>query len=165
MRSEVNTTMDSALKGITLPFIGRCLKRMGMKVQRDGDSYYVDLGFKSKLAIRFRSGWISVAVVMSADSDEIDEQLFLASMTMASTMLTKVFLNPDGDEMYIWFSAECFCKTRGEFEGVFDALFKQLMKSVRRFVKIRDSIARVKQAESIAAFMVHKNAEENQQVS
>lgn len=158
MRSEVNTTMDSALKGITLPFIGRCLKRMGMKAQRDGDSYYVDLGFKSKLAIRFRSGWISVAVVMSADSDEIDEQLFLASMTMASTMLTKVFLNPDGDEMYIWFSAECFCKTRGEFEGVFDALFKQLMKSVRRFVKIRDSIARVKQAESIAAFMVNQEA-------
>ena len=158
MRSEVNTTMDSALKGITLPFIGRCLKRMGMKAQRDGDSYYVDLGFKSKLAIRFRSGWISVAVVMSADSDEIDEQLFLASMTMASTMLTKVFLNPDGDEMYIWFSAECFCKTRGEFEGVFDALFKQLMKSVRRFVEIRDSVERVKQAESIAAFMVNQEA-------
>lgn len=163
MRTEVNTTMDSALKSITLPFIGRCLKRMGMEAQRDGDSYFADLGFKSKLAIGFRSGRISVAVVMPADSDEIDEQLFLASMTMASTTLTKVFLNPDGDEMYIWFSAECFCKTRGEFEGVFDALFKQLMKSVRRFVEIRDSIARVKQAESIAAFMVHQEA--NQQVS
>lgn len=158
MRTEVNTTMESALKGITLPFIGRCLKRMGIEAQRDGDSYYVDLGFKSKLAIGFRSGRISVAVVMPADSDEIDEQLFLASMTMASTMLTKVFLNPDGDEMYIWFSAECFCKTRGEFEGVFDALFKQLMKSVRRFVKIRDSVERVKQAESIAEFMVNQEA-------
>lgn len=158
MRTEVKATMDSALKGITLPFIGRCLKRMGMEVQRDGDSYYADLGFKSKLAIGFRSGRISVAVVLPADSDEIDEQLFLASMTMASTTLTKVILNPDGDEMYIWFSAECFCKTRGEFEGVFDALFKHLMKSVRRFVDIRDSIARVKRAESIAAFMVNQEA-------
>lgn len=158
MRTEVKATMDSALKGITLPFIGRCLKRMGMEAQRDGDSYYADLGLKSKLAIGFHSGRISVAVVMPADSDEIDEQLFLASMTMASTTLTKVFLNPDGDEMYIWFSAEYFCKTRGEFEIVFDALFKQLMKSVRRFVEIRDSIARVKQAESIAAFMVNQEA-------
>lgn len=158
MRTEVKATMDSALKGITLPFIGRCLKRMGMEVQRDGDSYYADLGFKSKLAIGFRSGRISVAVVLPADSDEIDEQLFLASMTMASTTLTKVILNPDGDEMYIWFSAECFCRTRGEFEGVFDALFKQLMKSVRRFVDIRDSIARVKRAESSAAFMVNQEA-------
>lgn len=161
MRTEVKATMDSALKGITLPFIGRCLKRMGMEVQRDGDSYYTDLGFKSKLAIGFRSGQISVAVVMPADSDEIDEQLFLASMTMASTMLTKVFLNPDGDEMYIWFSAECFCKTRGEFEGVFDALFRHLMKSVRRFVEIRDSVDRVTQAESIAAFMVNKEANQS----
>ena len=42
--------------------------------------------------------------------------------------------------------------------GVFDALFKQLMKSVRRFVEIRDSVERVKQAESIAAFMVNQEA-------
>ena len=155
MRTEVNTTMDSALKSITLPFIGRCLKSMGMEATRDGDSYYVDLGFESKLVIGFRRGSISVAVVMPTGWDEIDEQLFLASMTMASTTLTKVFLCPEGEEMYIWFSAECFCKTCGEFEGIFDALFKQLMKSVRRFVEIRDSVAEAMQAESIAAFMMH----------
>lgn len=163
MRTAVNTTMDPALKSTTLPFIGRCLKSMGMEATRDGDSYYVDLGFESNLVIGFRRGRISVAVVMPAGWDDIDEQLFLASMTMASTTLTKVFLCPEGEEMYIWFSSECFCKTRGEFEGIFDALFKQLMKSVRRFVEIRDSVAEAMQAESIAAFMVHQA--ENQQPS
>lgn len=156
MRTAENTTMDPALKSTTLPFIGRCLKSMGMEATRDGDSYYVDLGFESNLVIGFRRGRISVAVVMPAGWDEIDEQLFLASMTMASTTLTKVFLCPEGEEMYIWFSAECFCKTRGEFEGIFDALFKQLMKSVRGFVEIRDSVAEAMQAESIAAFMMHQ---------
>ena len=156
MRMAVNTTMDPALKSTTLPFIGRCLKSMGMETTREGDSYYVDLGFESNLVIGFRRGRISVAVVMPAGWDEIDEQLFLASMTMASTTLTKVFLCPEGEEMYIWFSAECFCKTRGEFEAIFDALFKQLMKSVRRFVEIRDSVAEAMQAESMAAFMMHQ---------
>ena len=163
MRTAVNTTMDPALKSTTLPFIGRCLKSMGMEATRDGNSYYVDLGFESNLVIGFRRGRISVAVVMPAGWDEIDEQLFLASMTMASTTLTKVFLCPEGEEMYIWFSAECFCKTRGEFEGIFDALFKQLMKSVRRFVEIRDSVAEAMQAESMAAFMMHQT--ESQQPS
>ena len=163
MRTAVDTTMDPALKSTTLPFIGRCLKSMGMEATRDGDSYYVDLGFESNLVIGFRRGRISVAVVMPAGWDEIDEQLFLASMTMASTTLTTVFLCPEGEEMYIWLSSECFCKTRGEFEGIFDALFKQLMKSVRRFVEIRDSVAEAMQAESIAAFMVHQA--ENQQPS
>lgn len=154
MRTAVNTTMDPALKSTTLPFIGRCLKSMGMEATRDGDSYYVDLGFESKLVIGFRRGRISVAVVMPAGWDEIDEQLFLASMTMASTTLTKVFLCPEGEEMYIWFSSECFCKTRGEFEGIFDALFKQLMKSVRKFVEIRDSLVEMMEAESMAKFMM-----------
>lgn len=163
MRTAVNTTMDPALKSATLPFIGRCLKSMGMEATRDGDSYYVDLGFESNLVIGFRRGRISVAVVMPAGWDEIDEQLFLASMTMSSTTLTKVFLCPEGEGMYIWFSAECFCKTRGEFEAIFDALFKQLMKSVRRFVEIRDSVAVAMQAESMAAFMMHQA--ENQQPS
>ena len=163
MRTAVKATMDPALKSTTLPFIGRCLKSMGMEATRDGDSYYVDLGFESNLVIGFRRGRISVAVVMPAGWDEIDEQLFLASMTMASTTLTKVFLCPEGEEMNIWFSAESLCKTRGEFESVFDALFKQLMKSVRRFVEIRDSVAEAMQAESMAAFMMHQA--ENQQPS
>ena len=154
MRTAVNTTMDPALKSTTLPFIGRCLKSMGMEATKDGDSYYVDLGFESKLVIGFRRGRISGAVVMPAGWDEIDELLFLASMTMASTTLTKVFLCPEGEEMYIWFSSECFCKTRGEFEGIFDALFKQLMKSVRKFVEIRDSLVEMMEAESMAKFMM-----------
>lgn len=155
MRTAVKTTTAPELKRMTLPFIGKSLKSMGMEAQRDGNAYYVDLGHDSCLVIGFRRGRISVAVVMPADWDAVEELLFFASLTMASTTLTKVFLCPEGEEMYIWFSAECFCKTRGEFEGIFDALFKQLMKSVRRFVEIRDSVAEAMQAESIAAFMMH----------
>ena len=152
----VKKTLDLGLKRATLPFIGRCLKSMGMEATRDGDSYYVDLGFDSNLVIGFCRGRISVAVVMPAGWDEIDEQLSLASMKMASTTLTKAFLCPEGDDMNIWFSSECFCKTRGEFEDVFDALFKQLVKSVRKFVEIRDSLAEMMHAESMAAFMMHQ---------
>lgn len=155
MRTAVKTTTAPELKRMTLPFIGKSLKSMGMEAQRDGNAYYVDLGHDSCLVIGFRRGRISVAVVMPADWDAVEELLFFASLTMASTTLTKVFLCPEGEEMYIWFSAECFCKTRGEFEGIFDAMFKQLMKSVRRFVEIRDSVAEAMQAESIAAFMMH----------
>ena len=156
MRTIAKTTMGLKLKNATLPFIGRYLKSIGMDAIRDGDSFYVDLGFDSNLVIGFRRGRISVAVVMPTGWDEIEEQLFLASMTMASTTLTKVFLCPEGEEMYIWFSAECFCKTRGEFEAIFDALFKQLIKSVRIFVEIRDRVAEAMQAESIAAFIMQQ---------
>ena len=139
---------------MTLPFIGRSLKSMGMEAQRDGNAYYVDLGHDTCLVIGFRRGRISVAV---------EELLFFASLTMASTTLTKVFLLPEDEEMNIWFSAESFCKTRGEFEEVFDALFKQLMKSVRTFVDIRDNISETMQAQSLAAFVAGQA--ENQQPS
>lgn len=100
---------------------------------------------------------------MSADWDAVEEHLFFASLTIVSTTLTKVFLIPEDDEMNIWFSSESFCKTRGEFEEVFEALFKQLMKSVRTFADIRDRVAEAMQAESMAAFMMHQA--ENQQPS
>lgn len=156
MRTAVKTTTAPELKRMTLPFIGRSLKSMGMDARRDGDAFYVDLGHDSCLVIGFRRGRISVAVVMPADWDAVEELLFYASLTMASTTLTKVFLLPDDNEINIWFSAESFCKTRGEFEEVFDALFQQLMKSVRRFAEIRDRVAEAMQAESMAAFMMHQ---------
>ena len=154
MKTIANSGMDPGLKSTTVPFIGRCLKSMGMNATRDGDFYYVDLGYDSNLVIGFRRGRISVAVVMPAGWEEMEEQLLLASMTMASTLLTKVFLSPEGEEMNIWFSAESLCKTRGEFEGVFDTLFKQLMKSVRTFVEIRERIAEGMQACSMATLMM-----------
>lgn len=156
MRTAVKTTTAPELKRMTLPFIDRSLKSMGMNARRDGDAFYVDLGHDSCLVIGFRRGRISVAVVMPADWDAVEELLFYASLTMASTTLTKVFLLPDDNEINIWFSAESFCKTRGEFEEVFDALFQQLMKSVRRFAEIRDRVAEAMQAESMAAFMMYQ---------
>lgn len=163
MRTTVKTTAAPELKRMTLPFIGKSLKSMGMEAQRDGNAYYVDLGHDSCLVIGFRRGRISVAVVMPADWDVVEELLFFASLTMASTTLTKVFLLPEDEDMNIWFSAESFCKTRGEFEEVFDALFKQLMKSVRTFVDIRDNISETMQAQSLAAFVAGQA--ENQQPS
>ena len=89
MRMEVKATMDSALKGITLPFIGRCLKRMGIEAHRDGDSYFADLGFKSKLAIGFRSGRISVAVVMPAGSSVSIQLVKVAAVPLMSRAATR----------------------------------------------------------------------------
>ena len=123
----------------------------------------MDRGRGSWLVIGFRGGRISVAVVMPADWDAVEELLFFASLTMASITLTKVFLLPEDEEMNLWFSAENFCKTRGEFEKVFDALFKQLMKSVRTFVDIRDNISETLQAQSLSAFVAGQA--ENQQPS
>lgn len=156
MRTAVKTTTSPELKRMTLPFIGRSLKSMGMEAQRDGDAYYLDLGHDSCLVIRFRRGRITVAVVMPAEWGAAQELLFFASLTMASTTLTKVYLLPEDEEMNIWFSAESFCKTRGEFEDVFDALLKQLMKSVRTFVDIRDNILETMQAQSLAALVAGK---------
>lgn len=147
---------DPNQKRATLPFIGRCLKDMGMYATRGGNSYYVDLGYESNLVISLQRGRISVAVVMPAGWEDIEEQLVLASMTMARTRLVKVFLCPEEDEMNIWFSAESFCKTRGDFEIVFDALFNLLMRSVRLFLKIRDRMAKGMKALSMAEFMMSR---------
>ena len=92
MRTAVKTTTAPELKRMTLPFIGKSLKSMGMEAQRDGNAYYVDLGHDSCLVIGFRRGRISVAVVMPADWDAVEELLFFASLTMASTTPTKVVL-------------------------------------------------------------------------
>ena len=100
---------------------------------------------------------------MPAHKEEIEEHFVIASAVMVRTMLTKVFLTPEGDEMIIWFSAESFCKIRGEFEVIFDALYRLLMKSVRMFVEIRESIADDMQALSMATLML--GTSENQKPS
>jgi hypothetical protein len=163
MKAMTKTTVDSSLKNATLPFIGKCLKNMGIDAKKNGNSFYVDLGYESSLVIGFRRGRISVAVVMPAQWEEVEKLLFLASLTMARTTLTKVFLDPEEEEMNIWFSVESLCRKRGEFEEVFDTLFKQLIKSVRLFVDIRDSIMDTMQAESMAALLASQV--ENQQPS
>ena len=141
-------------KSVTLPFIGRSLKSMGMDATRNGDAYYVDLGFNSNLVIGYRRGKISVAVAMPTDKEEIEEHFVIARAVMVRTMLTKVFLVPEEDEMIMWFSVESFCKVRGEFEVIFDAHYKILMKSVRTFVEIRKSVTEDMQALSMASLML-----------
>ncbi len=163
MKAMTKTTVDSSLKNATLPFIGKCLKNMGIDAKKNGNSFYVDLGYEGSRVIGFRRGRISVAVVMPAQWEEVEKLLFLASLTMARTTLTKVFLDPEEEEMNIWFSVESLCRKRGEFEEVFDTLFKQLIKSVRLFVDIRDSIMDTMQAESMAALLASQV--ENQQPS
>lgn len=148
---------------MTLPFIGRSLKGMGMEATRTGDSYYVDLGNDSRLIIGFRRGRISVAVEMPAAWDAVEELLFLASLTMARTTLTKVFLNPKDEKVNIWFSAESLCKKQGEFVAVFDTLFKEIMKSVRTFVGIRNYIMDAKEKEAMAE--IKSSRTRNQQLN
>ena len=163
MKTMTKKVVDPNSKSVTLPFIGRSLKSMGMDATRNGDAYYVDLGFNSNLVIGYRRGKISVAVAMPTVKEEIEEHFVIASAVMVRTMLTKVFLVPEGDEMIMWFSAESFCKVRGEFEVIFDALYKILMKSVRTFVEIRESVTEDMQALSMASLMLGQS--ENQKPS
>lgn len=163
MKTMTKKVVDPSSRSVTLPFIGRSLKSIGMDAIRNGDAYYVDLGFNSNLVIGYRRGKISVAVAMPTDKEEIEEHFVIASAVMVRAMLTKVFLAPEGNEMIIWFSAESFCKVRGEFEVIFDALYKILMKSVRTFVEIRESVTESMQALSMATMMLGQS--ENQKAS
>lgn len=163
MKTMTKKLVDPNTMSVTLPFIGRSLKSMGMDATRNGDAYYVDLGFNSNLVIGYRRGKISVAVAMPTDKEEIKEHFMIAIAVMVRTMLTKVFLVPEEDEMIMWFSVESFCKVRGEFEVIFDALYKILMKSVRTFVEIRESVTEDMQALSIASLMLGQS--ENQKPS
>ena len=165
MKTMTKKVVGPNSKSVTLPFIGRSLKSMGMDATLNGDAYYVDLGFNSNLVIGYRRGKISVAVAMPTDKEEIEEHfvIAIASAVMVRTMLTKVFLVPEGDEMIMWFSVESICKVRGEFEVIFDALYKILMKSVRTFVEIRESVTEDMQALSIASLMLGQS--ENQKPS
>ena len=140
MNKNVNRKRDTSRKNATLSFIGFFLKRIGWDAKLKGNSYYVNLGCDSNLVIGFWDGRLSVAVVIRANWEDVDELLVFASLTMTRTTLTKIFLHPENEEMNIWFCSESYCKTRGEFKRVFDGLFKLLMESVRTFIEIRNAL-------------------------
>lgn len=156
MNKNANMKRGTSRKNATLSFIGVFLKRIGWDAKLRGNSYYVSLGCDSNLVIGFWNGRLSVAVVIRANWEDVDELLVFASLTMTRTTLTKVFLHPEDEEMNIWFCSESYCKTRGEFIGVFDGLFKLLMESVRTFIEIRNTITAPIQVETMSSIMASR---------
>ena len=154
--NDISTKNGSKLKRMTLPFIGKSLKSMGIKAQRNGNAYYVDLGHNSCLVIGVQHRSISAAVIMPANREETRDLHIYASLTMAKSSRAMVFLLPKGGHINILFSAKSICDSRGEFKDVFDTLFIQLMKSVRTFVDIRYNISETTQARSLGVFIANQ---------
>ena len=144
---------------LTLPFIGKYLKASGLDVKRDGNAYYADLAQEKDLLVGLKKGKLSVAVALPVNEEETETVSMLADITMASTMMTKVFLVPEEDGMNMWFAVETFCKTRGQFEEIFDPTFKLLLESVRTYVKIREEVEEAMQIETMTDYLMSRTSE------
>lgn len=144
---------------LTLPFIGKYLKASGLDVKRDGNAYYADLAQEKDLLVGLKKGKLSVAVALPVNEEETETVSMLADITMASTMMTKVFLVPEEDEMNMWFAVETFCKTRGQFEEIFDPTLKILLGAVRTYAKIREEVEKAMQIETMTDYLMSRTSE------
>lgn len=144
---------------LNLPFIGKYLKSSGLDVKREGNTYYADLAQEKDLLVGLKKGKLSVAVALPVNEEETETVSMLADITMASTMMTKVFLVPEEDGMNMWFAVETFCKTRGQFEEIFDPTFKLLLESVRTYVKIREEVEEAMQIETMTDYLMSRTSE------
>lgn len=156
MSTSVNNTGDRGQNRITLPFIGKYLKASGLDAKRDRDAYYANLVQEKDLLIGLKKGTLTVAVALPVNEEEIENVSMLADITMASTMMTKVFLVPGEDGMSMWFAVETFCKTRRQFEEIFDPILNLLLKSVRTFIGIRDEVEEAKQVEAMTDYLMSR---------
>ena len=156
MKKEVKAMEENDARSVTLPFIGKRLKGMGMDVQKQGRTYCVDLSKDKTLVVGLEGGLLAVSVMMPARWDNVEELLFMANLTMASTVLTKVFLRPEGEKMNIWFTTEGFCSTSGKFDEVFCSLFKKMMKTVRCFINLSIDIEEMRKDEEMEELMMRQ---------
>ena len=147
---------DSTLKRVTLPYIGRVLKDSGIELKRDGKAYYASLAQERDMIVGLQNSKLTVAVALPVNEEEIDNVRMLADLTMASTMMTKVFLTSGDDGMNMWFAIDTFCKTRGQFEEIFGLTFKQLLQSVRKYISIRNEIEKEMQAEAMVSYLMER---------
>lgn len=156
MSEVVNNPADDRMKRATIPYIERYLKKSGLNVQRDDKSLFVNLGCNLGFNVCFQKSKLSIAVALPVCEDEAEETIIIANITMAYTMMTKVFLlhDDDNEDLNLWFSVESFCKTRSEFERDFDTSFKLLLDSVKTYSKIRKEIMEAKEAEAIINLMM-----------
>ena len=94
MKKEVKAMVENGARSVALPFIGKRLKGMGMDAQKQSGSYRVALGKDKTLVVGMECGSLVVSVMLPARWGKVEELLFMANLTMASTVLTKVFLRP-----------------------------------------------------------------------
>ena len=149
-----NTKKQSATERIAQPSLGSRLDSMGIAATRDGDAYYVDLGYGQKLIIKYKYGRLSMILALRANPDDLVNQLFAASKTMANTTMTKVFLRPEGGDFNICFCAENICQIHDDLKRIIDCLLKMLTNTVRIFLKNSVSIVETLKARSVAALLL-----------
>lgn len=158
MREVVNNPADDRMKRATIPYIERYLKKSGLNVQRDNKSLFVNFGYNLGFHVCFQKSKLSIAVALPVCEDEAEETIIIANITMAYTMMTKVFLlHDDNEDLNLWFTVESFCKTRSEFERDFDSSFKLLLNSVKTYIKIRKEIMEAKEAKTIINLIMEHN--------
>lgn len=144
-------------KRVTLAYIARYLSDAGLDIRRDDHSVFINLGCNTGPSVRLSKGVLSVSIAMSADIEEIGNLPIMASMTMARTVMTKIFSFTEEDHLSVCFVVEFSCKTRKQFEELFAISFKQLQESVRTYFDIRDSILESREQEALAEFLMKQN--------
>lgn len=144
-------------KRVTLAYIARYLSDAGLDIRRDDHSVFINLGCSTGPSVRLSKGVLSVSIAMSADIEEIGNLPIMASMTMARTVMTKIFSFAEDDHLSVCFVVEFSCKTRKQFEELFAISFKQLQESVRTYFDIRDSILESREQEALAEFLMKQN--------
>lgn len=156
MTGTANGAKDPGTRKVSLPYIGRYLKNAGLELERDGDAYYAGIAQEKDLLIGWKKGVLSVAVALPVDEEEMDAVSIMASATMAGTDMTKVFLVPNEGEPNLWFAVETFCKTRAQFEEMFDPIFEQLLKTVRKYLDLRYDIEKALQDKAMVSILMDR---------
>lgn len=155
MMGTVNGEKTYSTKKVSLSYIKRYLKNAGLEVKRDGDSCYVCLAQEKDLLIRWKRGVLSVAVALSVADGEMETASIIANATMLNTDMTKVFLVSNEEEgTNLWFAIETICMTREHFEEMFGLIFKQLLRTVKKYVDFRHDVEKVMRDEAVVSFIM-----------
>lgn len=144
-------------KMVTLAYIAKYLSDAGLDIRREDHSVFINLGCNTGPSVRLSKGVLSVSIAMSADIEEIGNLPIMASMTMARTVMTKIFSFAEEDHLGVCFVVEFFCKTRKQFEELFEISFKQLQESVRIYFEIRDKVQESREQKALAEFLMQQN--------
>lgn len=153
MSNEIRKPAGPDVRRITLPYIGRYLKEAGLDATRREKSFFVDLGFESGLMVGLNEGALSVAVTIPTDEEHADMALAQANLTMASTTMTKVFLQTEEDDMSMWFAVESFCRTRSEFDKIIEQMLNMLLNSVKMYFSFKEELLETENAGVLLDFL------------
>lgn len=158
MKKDAQAVGDRGNSRVTLSFIGKYLKNSGIDFRRDGDAFYADIAQEGDFLIGLKKGKLTIALALFVNEEEEETASMLAGLTMARTMMTKIFLSPGEEGMNIWFVVDAFCKTRYQFEEVFEPAFTQIHKSMDTYLKLRGGFVDMVRKEALANFLMEQTS-------